>query len=272
MAFLEIGPDDALYYDWTPPAGPGARSFLFINPITGDTGLWAGAIKPALLAAGHGVLLYDFRGQTQSRFKPGQALDADLIVADLRRMIERIAPEKPILVGLSIGGLYAARAALAGAEISGLVLINTLRRMTPRVEWMNAATMRANQVGGPNLLKDLYFHLLMGEDFQAANRSAFLVDTPDYTPLDPQSGAFNLITWMVRTSWEIDWSKLECPVLSITGLQDRVFFDPAIVDELFAGLKHARRVDFPDAGHMLPIEKPDRFVETLLAFGKEIAG
>lgn len=271
MTMLDLGPDDALYYEWTPPASPNAPSFVFINPITGDTALWTAEVAPALTAAGFGVLVYDFRGQTQSRYAEGTALDADLIVDDLKRLVAHVAPPKPILVGLSIGGLYGARAILDGMDVAGCVLANTLRRMTPRVAWMNDATLRVMQVGGPNLMKDLYFHLLVGEGFQEANRSGFLADEPDYSPLDPASGAYNLVTWMTKTGWDVDWSKLDVPVLVVTGLQDRVFYDAKIVDELYATLPDARRVDIPEAGHMLPAETPAALVDALKTFGGELA-
>ncbi len=271
MTMLDLGPEDSLYYEWTPPSTAGAPSFVFINPITGDTSLWNAAVIPAVKSAGFGVLAYDFRGQTGSRFKPGRTLDADLIVDDLKALVRHVAPENLILVGLSIGGLYAARAVLDGLDTAGLVLINTLRRITPRIQWMNDASLRVMQVGGPNLMKDLYFHLLVGEPFQAANRAAFLADDPDYTPLDPKSGAANLVTHMGATSWDVDWSKLALPVLSITGLQDRVFYDADIVNELYATLPDARRVDLADAGHMVPAETPDALVTALKTFAAETA-
>ena len=270
MTMLDLGPEDALYYEWTPQSKAGAPSLIFINPITGDTSLWNAAVIPALKSAGYGVLAYDFRGQTGSRFKPERALDADLIVDDLKTLVQHVAPEKPILVGLSIGGLYAARAVLDGLDVTGLVLINTLRRITPRIQWMNDASLRVMQVGGPNLLKDLYFHLLVGEPFQEANRAAFLAADPDYTPLDPNSGAANLVTHMGTTRWDVDWSSLALPILSITGLQDRVFYDADIVNELFATLPDARRVDLADAGHMVPAETPDALVAALIDFATEI--
>lgn len=273
MPMLDLGPDDALYYEWTPPPDAGAPSFVFVNPITGDTSLWTGAVTPPLVAAGYGALVYDFRGQAKSRYRADRALDADLIVADLAAVVRHAAPAAPILVGLSIGGLYAARAILEeGVDAAGLVLVNTLRKLSPRVRWMNDATLRAMQVGGPNLMKDLYFHLLVGEAFQAANRDAFLADPPDYAPLDPQSGAYNLVTHMARTGWDVDWSKLRLPTLVMTGLQDRVFYDAANVAELYASLPDARRIDVAEAGHMLPAETPGRLVEALLAFGAEIGG
>lgn len=266
MPVLQLSPDDGLFYEWERPADENGVTFVFVNAITGDLGMWEAEIAPALRAQGHGSLGYNFRGQASSPFRPGTALDEALIVDDLRQLLDRLQPERPVLVGLSIGGLYAAKAVLAGSHASGLVLINTLRRIGPRIDWMNAATLRAVEVGGPQLVRDLFSHLLNGEAWQAANRQDFLRDDADYTPLDRDSGPYNLLTWMGATDWDIDWAALDLPVLSLTGLNDRVFYEPADVAELFALLPRGRRIDVAEAGHMLPIESPGRLIEALGGF------
>jgi 3-oxoadipate enol-lactonase len=270
MPFLELSPDDALYYEWTPPSREGAASFVFVNPITGDVSLWNDFIVPALIKEGFGALTYNFRGQAQSRYAPDTALNDVLITSDLIALIKNVDPPRMVLAGLSIGGLYAARAFFAGVPVHGMVLMNTLRRITPRIAWMNDATLRVMQVGGPNLMKDLYFHLLLGEDFTGPQREKFLLDSPDYQPLSSDSGAYNLLTWMGASDWNVDWSKLALPVLVITGLQDRVFYDAAIVAELYEQLPDAQRVDIPSAGHMLPQEAPAELSAALLNFARTL--
>ncbi|MDH3713739.1 MAG: alpha/beta hydrolase [Gammaproteobacteria bacterium] len=270
MAVLELGPEDALYYEWQPPVQDGAPSFAFVNPITGDVSMWNDRIVPALSEAGYGTLVYNFRGQARSPCKAGTALDDKLIVTDLMALLEAVQPTRPVLAGLSIGGLYAARAVLDGATAAGLVLINTLRRITPRIAWMNDVGVRVMELGGPNLMKDLYFHLLVGEPYQAAHRAEFLADEPDYQPLPRDTGLYSLLTWMGHADWDVDWSGLALPTLVITGTQDRVFYDPAVVDELFAQLPQGRRLDVAQAGHMLPIETPDPLIAALLEFGQTL--
>lgn len=224
-------------------------------------------IVPALQTQGHGTLVYNFRDQAISTFAPGMDLTEQVIVADLRAVLDHVKPPRAVAVGLSIGGLYAAKAYLAGSDIVGLVLVNTLRRITPRLDWMNDATLVAMKVGGPNLMKDLLFHLLVGEPFQVANRADFMKPDTVYAPLPEDTGAFSLFTFMGKTDWDVDWSKLDCPVLVVMGLQDRVFFDPPIVDELFATLPDAKRIDVAEAGHiMLPAETPDAMVAALKGF------
>ncbi len=270
MSKLTIDESNGLYYEYTAPKSD-KPTFVFVNPITGDVSLWNGHVVPALQAHGFGTLVYNFRGQDKSAYSDGTKLTDELIIGDLQRIIDEVKPSKPILAGLSIGGLYAARAILNGTEASGLVLINTLRKITPRIDWMNTASLRVMEVGGPNLMKDVYTQFIFGEEFQRANRDQFLLDKPDYTPLDKSSGAYNLLTWMGKTNWDIAWSKLNLPTLVLTGLQDRIFYEKANVDELFNSLPNGTRIDMANAGHMLPVELPDDFAKAIIDFGEKIS-
>jgi len=264
MSKFELDAQNSLPYLYHAPAnGQAGKTLVFINPITGDMSLWNEHIVPAMQAKGYGTLVYNFRGQANAAYDPALKLTDELIIGDLRALLKHVAAPNPVLIGLSIGGLYAARAMLEGTPVAGLVLINTLRKITPRLAWMNDASLRVMQVGGPNLMKDLYFHLLLGEPFQQANRAQFLTAEPDYTPLSEDSGAWNLLTWMGQSDWDIDWAKLSVPTLVITGTQDRVFYDRPIIDELYALLPQATRVDMNDAGHMLPAEQPAGFIRHL---------
>ena len=118
----------------------------------------------------NGTLTYKLRGQINSKFSPGLKLNAQLIVEDALRLMAEVKPSRPILVGLSIGGLFAARAWLQGAKSHGLVLINTLRRDGPRLRWIGDALLRASEVGGLDLFRDLFLPLLMNQDWLLTHR------------------------------------------------------------------------------------------------------
>lgn len=269
MATLELGPEDGIAYEHVPPAGPGGCTFVFVNAITGDIAQWR-PLGAALRAEGHGTLAWNFRGQAGSRFAPGTRLDLPLIVADLRRLLETLRPVRPVLVGLSIGGLYAARAILDGAEAHALVLLNTLRKPGVRLDWLNAAVVRVMEVAGPLLMRDLMSPLLFGPTWLAAHRAECLLPDTRYLPLDPASGQMELLRRMGEADWAVPWERLDLPTLVVSGLCDRVFYDASDVAELAARLPRARRVDLEDAGHMLPVEAPDRLAAALLAFAREL--
>ena len=212
-----LGPEDALFYEHRPPRAAARVTFVFFNALTGDAASWDAVIGPALREQGHGTLVWNFRGQKDSPFGGPAAIGAAQIVADAVRLLEAERPVRPIYVGLSIGGLFAAQAHLAGATCAGLLLINTLRKAGPRLEWINAAVHRAALTGGGRLIQDLYLPLLAGPAWQAANRASFLKDEA-YEPLDPASGTALLLAAGKGADWDLPYERLTVTVLS--GLSD----------------------------------------------------
>lgn len=271
MARFELGPEDALFYTFAPPRETDGVSFVFFNALTGDTTSWEAQIAPALREAGHGTLAYNLRGQLDSPFSANATLDAAGVVADAVKLLQHVQPPRPVLVGLSIGGLFAAQAWLQGAEGAGLVLINTLRQDSARLRWIGDALVRAVETGGLELFRDLFLPLLMNEDWLADQRENFLKPESAYTPLNPASGHYKLLAEAGRTAdWNLPYEEITLPTLVITGRQDHVFLEPAVVEELAARLPRARLVDFTDAGHLIPAERPRELVDALLDFAKEV--
>lgn len=271
MPYHEIGPEDKLYFQYIPPQDDNGYTFVFFNALTGDTTTWEAVIGPRVRKSGHGTLVYNMRGQTDSPFSKGIQLDAELMVKDAVGLLETQKPIRPVLIGLSIGGLFAARAYLEGAAAVGLILINTLRQDGPRLQWIGDALVRAAEVGGLDLFRDLFLELLMNEAWLKSNRSGFLKPNMVYQPLDPDSGPYKLLSEAGRTAdWNIPYKELALPTCVITGLQDHMFLETDVVADLYARLPKAKRIDYPDAGHLIPAECPDALAETLLNFAEEL--
>ncbi len=268
MPVFHLDQDNGLYYLYSPPLLPDGKTFVFFNALTGDTGMWEGLIGESLREKGHGTLSFNYRGQTDSPFSPMTPLTAELIIEDARRLISEIAPKNLLLVGLSIGGLYASRVWLKGTsadDCQGLVLINTLRREGPRLRWINDALLRCAEVGGLELFRDLYAPLLFNQEWQADNRGKFLCNT-SYTPMGKDTGHYNLLKHAADTDWDVPYEAINLPTLVITGLQDRVFLDQQDVEELSSRLPDVERVDMSNAAHLLPAERPAELVALLLKF------
>ena len=271
MSFLQLGPQSGLYYEHLQPPDAVA-TFVFFNALTGDTTAWEGAICPILREAGYGTLTYNMRGQTDSPFSPDDELGEKQIVADAVKLLRTLSPARPIFVGLSIGGLFACRTLLSGIEAIGLVLINTLRQEGPRLNWIGDALVRAVEIGGLPLFRDLFLPLLMSEDWLQKNRSNFLLADADYAALEAGSGHYKLLAEAGRNSdWNIPYEQLTSPTLVITGLQDHVFLEKDVVDSLYGRIPDGRRVDMPSAGHLIPSEQPEVLAATLIKFAKEIS-
>ena len=269
MAIFELSSNEGLYYEYTEPGSADKLTFVFFNALTGDTGMWANTVATPLTDAGHGVLLYNMRGQANSAFKPDTVLDQTLIVDDAKKLLASINPPNPVFVGLSIGGIFAAWTALEGATCAGMVFINTLRRDGARLQWINDAVVRMVEVGGPEMIRDIMSPLIMNEAWLAENRSGVLTDNA-YTPIDKKSGTYNLLSSARSTNWDFPYEQLTVPTLVMTGAHDRVFRDPADVDAMFARLPNAHRIYVANAGHMIPVEQPDTLTKALLDMANRV--
>ena len=139
------------------------------------------------------------------------------------------------------------------------------------MKWIGDALVRAVEVGGLELFRDLFLPLLVNEEWLADNRDAFLKTGMTYGPLKPDSGHYKLLAEAGRTSdWNLPYEKLDLPVLVVTGLQDHVFLERAVVDELASRLPKSIRWDMPDAGHLIPAEQPEALADVMLSFAKEV--
>jgi len=264
MPHLEISPGEALYYEYSAPTSKD-MTFVFVNALTGNTGMWSGKIGETLQAAGYGTFCYNFRGQADTEFGDETKLTPALIVEDICRLMREVAPPRPILVGLSIGGLFAAQAYLAGAEAAGLVLINTLRKPTQRLNWINQAMVRLAEVGGGRLVMMANVPVIASPPLIAQLWDNAFADTPFEAPPNTD-GLFRLMQGSLETDWDFPYEKLDKPVLLLKGLHDRLFRIDEDVAELKARIPNAEEKVYPDAGHLIPAEDPDRFSEDLLAF------
>ncbi|MBX2825926.1 MAG: alpha/beta hydrolase [Gammaproteobacteria bacterium] len=265
MPVHTLDDENALYYEYTQPTRSDGYTYVFFNALTGDVGMWNNSVVSALTDAGHGVLLYNMRGQAQSPYSADLSLDQHLIVNDAVALLAEVNPPRPVFVGLSIGGIFAAWAINQGASCEGLVLLNTLRRDGPRLRWINDAVVRMSEFGGPLLMRDIMSPLIMNEDWLAENRDGCLQDAA-YEPLPTDSGTYNLLSSARSTDWDFPYEKLSQPVLVITGRHDRVFRDPADIETLTARIPSVQSMEFENAGHMIPVEQPARLCEALLAF------
>lgn len=269
MAQLELSTGNTLNYELIEPDNNG-KTFVFFNALSGDKDMWATSVGDALKSAGHGMLLYNLRGQAGSETTQ-TAIDVASIVEDAKTLLAHVKPARPVHVGLSIGGLFSLAAHLTGGHgrADGIVLINTLRKEGARLDWVNDAVVRAAETGGFDLMKDLYSPLLMNIEWQAQNRAQFLGNA-SYTPCAPDDRALMLLKSGATADWNVNYEAIDVPVLAISGLQDRVFLNEADVTELAARMPQCRRTDMPDAGHMIPVERPANLGKALLSFAEQV--
>lgn len=267
MAFLEIDSDNALYYLHTPPRDD-KPTFVFVNALTGTTDHWEAVIAPALREHGFGTLTYNFRGQSESRFDPSLELTPTMIVEDIARLCAHVQPVRPVLVGLSIGGLFAAQAIRAGVAAAGLVYLNTIREIGPRIAWVNDALGLFASKTGVSVMMAATFPMLVNPEFLEKTKPNMLPF--ELSPLPDEHGHANLMRNSAQTDWGFPWGSLDLPTLNITGLCDRVFLDLEVVEKWLARMPNVQRQEWEDCGHLIPLERPERLAEALAEFGSDL--
>lgn len=269
MSTLELGPSQSLYYEYD-PSSSGKPTFVFINALTGSVAAWQAELGPALREAGYGTLAWNFRGQADSTYAPDDVLDEATITSDLMALLEGVAPERPILTGLSIGGLYAANAYLRGSKASGMVFMNTLRKSSTHLSWINESVTRLAKIGGGQLMMDANLPHLAGPAFLEKMRANALPADEVYQGLEESDPIYQLLANARGADWDIAYEKLDLPVLSLTGKCDRVFYNADTVAELMARMPDVTEVVFEDIGHLIPMEDAARTANALIQFAARL--
>jgi 3-oxoadipate enol-lactonase len=265
MPSLRLDSETELNYRHTP--GTAGRTFVFCNHMGGSTETWEDHIAPGLRAEGFGTLTFDYRFQGQTRSNEAAEITPEDIVSDIRHVVGSIAPDGPILVGQSIGGLFAARAWLEGAPGEALVLMNTLRVPGPRIDWITELEERLLALGGTRLLMDTLSPMLTGPE-QLARLRATHLQPETYAPMNATAARLRLAAAARRADWDVPYERLTLPTLVLTGLMDRLFRVQPDVERLLARMPDAGQVLFPGAGHALHVEEPDHLIAVLAEFGR----
>ena len=264
MAIYKIDDKNELYYEHIPPKD-GGYTCVFVNALTGDVSAWNGLVGKNLINNKDGYLVYNFRGQANSKFESSLDLSAELIVKDLVDLINFLKLENIVLIGLSIGGLYAAMSLLNGVQAKGLVLINTLRKPSERLNWINNAMANAVKFGGTSLILDMTLPVVASPKFLSKMKDNAL-KYENYLGLDDYNGVSKLMHGGFTTNWDFDWGKLDLPVLVLTGHFDKVFRIEEDINDLIKRIKNVRRIEIPECGHLIPLEDPELFSYHLSGF------
>lgn len=198
------------------------------------------------------VLRYDLRGFGASVADP----DAEYSHAeDLLALLDARGIDRATLCGLSMGGGVAAALAIAAPQrVERLVLISpALHGWEWSAEWRGLwrEVGRAAKTEDIALARDLWFAHPM---FAAARE-----DPQAAADLRQEIDAFPGRQWFRDSQRPVlpdveQLHRIAAPALLLTGTRDVPDF--RLIADLLAGAVPAlRRVDYPGAGHMLPLER-----------------
>ncbi|WP_405786659.1 alpha/beta hydrolase [Streptomyces sp. NBC_00029] len=255
---LTVRTDDGAALEVTvlaPLAGtPAAADVVLVHGWAHTRRVW-GTVADRLIRAGHRVVLYDQRGHGASTL--GRTpVSVERLSADLAAVLGETDAREAVVVGHSGGGFaalgYAATSPSAG-RLRGLVLLGTAAhgQDTPdsEVKMMGSAVF-SRALGRPWLGRKL-LGSTMGKEVDPVvrdvNRQLFAAAAPRV-----RAEFFRCTRgWDVREALR----SVTVPAVVLHGEGDKVI-DIALAEVLAEVIPGARFERVPDAGHMLPLERP----------------
>jgi pimeloyl-ACP methyl ester carboxylesterase len=125
------------------------------------------------------------------------------------------------------------------------------------------------RAGGTRRVMEANLPQLVNPEQHAAMRAGVIGPEP-YQPMDPADGLYRRRAGARAPDRSVPWGQRQLPVLAMSRLHDRIFRVAADVEELSARIAGIQRVDVPDAGHLVPVERPAAFAQALLAFAGKL--
>ncbi len=262
------GQDGARIHAVAAGSGP---TIVLSHGVMLSTAIWPLVFDP-LVEQGFRVVAYDQRGHGRSTVGDSGFTAANL-GHDLAAVLAAADAGRALVMGHSMGGLAVLallaehpewRSTLAGAVLAGTT------PATFRIPALlaNAAATASRRFSGPALASHLHGTALTRVGFgPAAAGEAVELARGILAATDPVTIA-RANRALVGVDYRPLLAKLEVPVLVLAGKHDRVV-PPQAVPWFAAGLPAARIVEI-DAGHMLPLEAPERVVAETVAFARKL--
>lgn len=218
-----------------------------------DASMWSGA-REALDRSGRHVVVADL------------TRDGDIDALARRALSQAEGPL--VLIGFSMGGIVALRmCALTPERIVGLVMVDSNARPDlPERSAMRHAHQQRARAGG---LSEIVRNEMAPHYFAANHRDhRRLTETAIETAEAVGADVFVYQSEAIRTRPDARPSlgRIACPTLVIAGEQDALC-PPEWQRELASGIPGAELILVSSAGHFVPLEAPDRFIEAVFDWG-----
>jgi non-heme chloroperoxidase len=257
---------------------PSSPTVVFLHGGGQTRHAWGGAAR-AVADAGFFALSFDLRGHGESDRAPDGDYRLEAFVADFRGLLAKL-PERPFVVGASLGGLTALMVEGPSAEplTRGVVLVDVtprleLRGVTRIIDFMSARPDGFSSLEGaadviagylphrprPQDLGGLAKNLRRGDDGRYRwHWDPALIQSWRVDRADPEE--------MRRLAEErLDAARrLRVPVLLVRGRSSDVVSEE-LAREFLAAVPHAEYADLA-AGHMVAGDRNDAFTGAVLSF------
>jgi 3-oxoadipate enol-lactonase len=224
--------------------------------------MWDAQIE--MLKTAHRVLAYDTRGHGASD-APAGAYTFDMLVEDLRALLDAAGVRDPHFVGLSMGGMIGMSFALKfPGRLRSLVLCDTTSRMPPEAGAIWEQRIRTAAEHGMGPLVEPTTARWFTEPFRRSGTAAVerVAGMIRATPTAGYIGCCHAIPSIDVTD---RLGALRIPVQVVVGEQD-VGTPVAMSKAIHEAIPGSELVVIPQASHLSNVEQPEAFNQALTRF------
>lgn len=274
------------YRRWQPAnPQPEHPPVLLLHGLASSSYIWNLA-APLLAEQGYEVIALDQRGHGESE-KPEHGYDFASILADDRAVVQELGLQRPIVIGHSWGAMAALEyAAAPGADVSALILIDGATQQfsrrpgwslekalvelaPPRYAGVSRETFLGFYSGSP--LAKIWTHEIEASVLHIVEQYADGTVAPRLT--------FENHLQIIEAMWHqptLDlYARVHCPLQIIVAEREpsddaasrlRVELRERGLESIHKLQPAASIVRMPDTIHDIPLQRPERLAEEILAF------
>jgi 3-oxoadipate enol-lactonase len=238
-------------------SGSGPETIVFSHGLLMDHTMFEP--QRAVFEKQYRVIAYDHRAQGQSQ-DTGRGYDMSSLADDAAMLIRGLNAAPCHFAGLSMGGFVGMRLAAHHPDlIRTLTLMNTTATKEKAVNRMKYVMLaQFVKLFSPAPFTSIAVKELFGQTTRrSAERRAMLEQWRGKLRARPRNIARSLLAVMNRREIRADeLAAISCPTLIITG-EDDTAQRPQNSKSMIAGIRGARHVNIPGAGHSSCLETPD---------------
>jgi pimeloyl-ACP methyl ester carboxylesterase len=232
---------------------------IFLHDAGGNAGLWRRLTT--VLDEHHSTIAFDFPGHGRSGGTAGlETIEA--YAAFFAALAATLHTRPAVLVGHGMGAAVALRVARNSPKtVRALVLIAA----APRFEIPPEALETWRNVMHGRIPQPFTTEAFSAKTDFALMREAWM----EQVKTDPRVRYYDLAACAAHDAG-VDVAPIAVPTLIVSGSDDHIA-PPAGAAQLQAMIGHAKRVSIEDAGHLLPIEKPQDLAAAMTSFLSDLS-
>jgi len=259
MAFIDAN-GQKLFYN---QKGQGPAVIL-VHGFPLDGRMWDAQVEG--LSGRYRVIAPDLRGFGQSgRTQPFSLED---LADDLHGLAEKLGALPLVLGGLSMGGYIAlAYVTRYAADLKALMLIDTKAEAdTTEAKSDRMKMIETCRAGGAKAIADALLPKLVAQS-SGAHVVARAREIMEYCP--PATIENALLAMRDRRDYRCELPSIAVPTLVMAGREDALT-GPSTAEAMLRELRHGQLAIIPDAGHLSPMEQPEKVNQEIRAFLGEV--